>query len=261
MSEKWNMVSPFSYSLNNPIKYSDPNGEDIWINYGEKDDEKVRYSNGQLYTTNGDIYQGSNAFVIQTFKVLSSWANNSTGGMNVVNELASASNFIWNISQATDGQTNNTLGIYAEMNQLTPTSSESATTTWDPTAGNIDQSQNAHAPAGGLVHEGGHAYLQFRNFLYLMQGIKNNDRKSSESRVLMNRTIADFPRGGGWDFQEEKDVIERFENPYLQNTLGEQPRPNHRGMFYKTTDAMSTIPLNGDKPTYIPRSIRPKLPK
>ena len=261
MSEKFSSYTPYNYTLNNPIKFSDPNGEEIWINYGDKEEEKVRYMNGRLYTTDGSLYKGNNTFVSQTLEVLNSWANNPTGNINVVNVLASASNFTWNITQASDGQVNNTLGIYAEMNQLTSRSTEDATTTWDPTAGNIDQNQNAHAPAGGLVHEGGHAYLQFRNFQLLMQGIENDDRESSQNRVSNNRIIADFPRRGGWDFQEEKDVIQRFENPYLQNTLGEKPRPNHRGMFYETTGGMSTTPANGNIPTYIPRSIRPVLPK
>jgi RHS repeat-associated protein len=36
MSEKWNMVSPISYSLNNPIRYSDPYGEDVYLFYWVK---------------------------------------------------------------------------------------------------------------------------------------------------------------------------------------------------------------------------------
>jgi RHS repeat-associated protein len=36
MSEKWNMVSPISYSLNNPIRYSDPDGEDVYLFYWVK---------------------------------------------------------------------------------------------------------------------------------------------------------------------------------------------------------------------------------
>ena len=61
MSGKYPSLSPYVYCANNPVKLVDPNGEDVWI-VGE-DGQRYQYKNdGLLYCSNGEVYQGSDAF-------------------------------------------------------------------------------------------------------------------------------------------------------------------------------------------------------
>ena len=61
MSDKYPSLSPYTYCADNPIKLVDPNGEDVWI-VGE-DGQRYQYKNdGLLYCSNGEVYQGSDAF-------------------------------------------------------------------------------------------------------------------------------------------------------------------------------------------------------
>ena len=61
LAEKWNRVSPYIYTLNNPLTYSDPDGRDVWINYGNG--QRIKYDNGKLYNEDGSKYKGKDAFV------------------------------------------------------------------------------------------------------------------------------------------------------------------------------------------------------
>jgi len=61
MSDKYPSLSPYTYCADNPVKLVDPNGEDVWI-VGE-DGQRYQYKNdGLLYCSNGEVYQGSDAF-------------------------------------------------------------------------------------------------------------------------------------------------------------------------------------------------------
>jgi RHS repeat-associated protein len=53
-SEKYIGYSSYAYVNNSPILFKDPNGEEIWIMYG--DNQRIKYANGKLYNADGSKY-------------------------------------------------------------------------------------------------------------------------------------------------------------------------------------------------------------
>ncbi len=72
-SEKYLNYSTYCYTANNPILYVDPNGKEIWINYGTDNSSKARWENGKLYDESGKkmkLNKSSDKFLRETSKAL-----------------------------------------------------------------------------------------------------------------------------------------------------------------------------------------------
>ncbi|MEZ4774797.1 MAG: RHS repeat-associated core domain-containing protein [Bacteroidia bacterium] len=92
MAEEYFSISPFAYVANNPVKFIDPNGEEIWITT-RTGGERLQYKNSQLLTENGEAYNGNDEYALNIAKGLNYLVDNMETAKGYINDLANDTEF------------------------------------------------------------------------------------------------------------------------------------------------------------------------
>lgn len=105
LAEKYYSISPYAYCANNPVRYFDPDGKEIWINFGKS--QRVRYNDGQLYNQDGSSYTGKvKGFLNNGVKALDKIATTAEG-KKMISALSTSGN-IFEIKSITENPKNRT---------------------------------------------------------------------------------------------------------------------------------------------------------
>ncbi len=116
-AEKYLNISPYTYCANNPIKYIDPNGKEIWITYTTTKDDKTttvsyQYKNGKLYDDNNKVYKGKNAYLNTVTKQLNQLKKDDSEVGDMISNLEKNEykNTITNLDEKAKNKDNQTQG-------------------------------------------------------------------------------------------------------------------------------------------------------
>lgn len=208
LCEKYYNISPYAYCANNPVKFVDPDGKDIYIQYK---DSKGKF---QTFHFNGfggkSIKIPRNQFVKD---VISAYLYNASDGkMNSMIKAVTNSKYKVFVRDATDPD------VIDEPRNQHVIDSGKHIVTWLSRKGIETTDGGCQSAATGLEHEFDHA-------------VSSIDDPDFRARV--------HTYNEQYDTEEEKRVIEGSETK-MALSHGESVRRNHKGKYYDTTSPIST---------------------
>jgi RHS repeat-associated protein len=252
-AEKYANISPYVYVVNNPLKFTDPDGKDIWISYtytdkkGRERESQIRYNYGDKYDPS-KLKGGENKFVEDVFKsieyITQNGADDNFARFEDVDDNNSTTDedmqggIVKNLAETKKLR----IDIKANNNETPNSDGRIFGSSFDP-SNNIlwygsnkglkiqDNNENftgqAITPALLLLHELGHAWRK------AYAPIKQFNDSSAPSNDLYHN-------------KEEKWVTQVIES-YGASKLNEAVRLNHIGATYITINPTSTEARDKDK--------------
>jgi RHS repeat-associated protein len=202
LSEKYHSFSCYNFVVNNPMKYIDPDGKEVWINSFSEDGVKYRYESGKVYDTKGnEVYQSTikDEFVLQTILALGDASKGDTYGL---------------ISAFAESKDEN-IDIKYKDNV---SSYDPKTISFDPYNGILwkeNGETKTQTASLGILHEFGHAIIdQFKNEL------ENFFSEKELEQFKINSPSEREKYSGDGDPGEHKFILRVIEDaaiPLMQN--------------------------------------------
>lgn len=83
---KYYGFSPYSFTANNPINFVDISGDSLWISFGNKNENRVLYQNGELLNADGSKYKGTGVKITKNgnVRITNSFLQSAVSALNKI---------------------------------------------------------------------------------------------------------------------------------------------------------------------------------
>src|SRR5690606_16115899 len=87
-SEKYYSKTPYGYTGNNPVLVNDIQGDSLWISFGNRNQHRALYEDGQLLNADGSRYEGAGVKVKKdgSVKIKNSFLKSAVGALNEISQ-------------------------------------------------------------------------------------------------------------------------------------------------------------------------------